>query len=90
MEFDLLHLGDHATTGDECDLTCHTVENMVIKLARVTVERGATMHAESVVMPGAIHLAMHVRTHIAQMLTRRLRQALFSSTAPSSSPTARF
>jgi len=53
LEFDLLFLEDHATTGDECDLTCHTVENMVIKLAKVTVGKGATMHAESVVMPGA-------------------------------------
>ena len=35
-------------------MTCHTVENMVIKLAKVCVERGGTMHSESVVMPGAV------------------------------------
>ena len=29
LEFDLLQLGDFVSIGDECDITCHTVENMV-------------------------------------------------------------
>ena len=53
LEFDLLELGDFVSIGDECDITCHTVENMVIKLATVKLGNHATMSVESVVMPGA-------------------------------------
>ena len=49
----LLELGDFVSIGDECDITCHTVENMVIKLATVKLGNHATMSVESVVMPGA-------------------------------------
>jgi len=33
-------------------MTCHTVENMVIKLAPVTIGPNCTMRASSLVMPG--------------------------------------
>lgn len=40
LEFDLLSIGDFASTGEGCDLTCHTVENMVVKFAPVTIGDG--------------------------------------------------
>lgn len=52
LEFDLLEIGDNVCIGDECDLTCHTVENMAIKLAKVTIGNNTTMRASSLVMPG--------------------------------------
>ena len=42
-----------ASTGEGCDLTCHTVENMVVKFAPVTIGPGAAMDEASVCMPGA-------------------------------------
>jgi acetyltransferase-like isoleucine patch superfamily enzyme len=52
LEFDLLEVGECATVGLDCDVTCHTVEMMVIKLAPVIVGPGATIRNGSVLMPG--------------------------------------
>jgi non-ribosomal peptide synthetase-like protein len=52
LEFDLLTIGDRSTVGLDCDLTCHTVEQMVIKLAPTVVGAGATIRNGSVLMPG--------------------------------------
>jgi amino acid adenylation domain-containing protein len=54
MEFDLLQIGAYASVGDDCDLTNHTVENMVIKLAPTKIGRNATMRAGAIVMPGGV------------------------------------
>ena len=53
LEYDLLNVADGASIGRLCDTTCHTVENMVIKLADVSIGRAADVGARSVVMPGA-------------------------------------
>ncbi|KAJ8613584.1 hypothetical protein CTAYLR_006155 [Chrysophaeum taylorii] len=53
LEFDLLTIGDFATTGDGSDLTCHTVENMVVKFAKVTIGDGCCLNANAICMPGA-------------------------------------
>ena len=37
------------STGEGCDLTAHTVENMVVKFAKVCIADGCTMRAESIV-----------------------------------------
>lgn len=63
IEFDLLSLGDFASTGDGCDLTCHTVENMVVKFAPVSIGDGCHMGANSICMPGG---AMHKRSTLLQ------------------------
>ena len=52
LEFDLLTVGAGGSIGRLCDATCHTVENMVIKLAPVKVGARADVRARSVVMPG--------------------------------------
>ena len=52
LEFDLLTVGDYASVGLDCDVTCHTVEMMVIKLAPVVLGPGATIRNGSVLMPG--------------------------------------
>jgi amino acid adenylation domain-containing protein len=52
LEYDLLHIGERTCIGGGVDMTCHTVENMVIKLAPVTVGRGCCVRSGSVVMPG--------------------------------------
>jgi len=54
IEFDLLNIGDYASTGEDCDLTAHTVENMVVKFAPVTIGEGCDMGANAVLMPAAI------------------------------------
>ena len=53
LEFDLLQVADGASIGRLCDTTCHTVENMVIKLADVSIGKASDVGARSVVMPGA-------------------------------------
>ena len=53
LEFDLLNVAEGASIGRLCDTTCHTVENMVIKLADVSIGKAADVGARSVVMPGA-------------------------------------
>jgi len=52
FEYDLLHLGDEACIGPDCDVTAHTVENMVMKMEHVVFERGSSCMGGSVVMPG--------------------------------------
>eukprot|EP00930_Biecheleria_cincta_P030701 TRINITY_DN21279_c0_g1_i1.p1 TRINITY_DN21279_c0_g1~~TRINITY_DN21279_c0_g1_i1.p1 ORF type:complete len:1391 (+),score=203.76 TRINITY_DN21279_c0_g1_i1:129-4175(+) len=54
FEYDLLSIGDRCSIGWECDTTCHTVENMVIKLAPTVLEPYASMMPHSMVSPGAI------------------------------------
>merc|ERR1719291_494425 len=53
LEFDLLHVGDCVSVGLDCDLTCHTVENMVLKVVPVRLGSYSTMQRHSFVMPGA-------------------------------------
>ena len=53
LEYDLLNVADGASIGRLCDTTCHTVENMVIKLADVSIGKASDVGARSVVMPGA-------------------------------------
>lgn len=52
-EFDLLEVGDRVAIGRASDNTCHTVENMVIKLAAVLLADDTTLLEEGIVMPGA-------------------------------------
>jgi len=52
FEYDLLHIGDEVCIGPDCDVTAHTVENMVMKMEVVKFESGCTCMAGSVVMPG--------------------------------------
>mmetsp|Transcript_129437 Transcript_129437/g.374864 ORF Transcript_129437/g.374864 Transcript_129437/m.374864 type:complete len:1078 (+) Transcript_129437:3-3236(+) len=54
VECDLLEIGDNVAIGRECDTTCHTVENMVIKLARSRIESASCMCAGSFLMPGSV------------------------------------
>lgn len=54
MEYDLLEIGENTAVGDDCDLTCHTVENMVIKLAPVKIGRNVTIRAGGIIMPGGV------------------------------------
>ena len=54
LEYDLLSLGDRVAIGWECDTTCHTVENMVIKLAPTVVEEEAAVCPHSMLMPGCV------------------------------------
>mmetsp|Transcript_112111 Transcript_112111/g.322250 ORF Transcript_112111/g.322250 Transcript_112111/m.322250 type:complete len:153 (+) Transcript_112111:3-461(+) len=54
VEFDLLEIGDDVAIGMHCDTTCHTVENMVIKLAPVRIESGACLCPFSFAMPGSV------------------------------------
>eukprot|EP00929_Paragymnodinium_shiwhaense_P069361 TRINITY_DN3498_c0_g2_i3.p1 TRINITY_DN3498_c0_g2~~TRINITY_DN3498_c0_g2_i3.p1 ORF type:complete len:1779 (-),score=388.08 TRINITY_DN3498_c0_g2_i3:198-5534(-) len=53
LEFDLLSIGDCVNVGIDCDNTCHTVENMVLKMVPVTLGSYSTMQRHSFVMPGA-------------------------------------
>merc|ERR1719242_1090439 len=53
LEFDLLSIGDRVHVGQDCDNTCHTVENMVLKMVPVRLGSGSAMQRHSFVMPGA-------------------------------------
>jgi len=53
LEFDLLHIGDRVHVGLDCDNTCHTVENMVLKMVPVKLASDSAMQDHSFVMPGA-------------------------------------
>lgn len=68
LEFDLLAVGDCGTVGLNCDVTCHTVEMMVIKLAPVVVGPGATIGNGSVLMPGGEMEACSVLLDQSQVL----------------------
>jgi len=52
FEYDLLHIGDDVCIGPGCDVTAHTVENMVMKLEQVKFDEGSSCMSGSVVMPG--------------------------------------
>ncbi|CAK0814329.1 unnamed protein product [Prorocentrum cordatum] len=54
FEYDLLHIGDCSSVGWECDTTCHTVENMVIKLVPTYLGAYTSMLSHSMVSPGAV------------------------------------
>jgi len=54
VEYDLLDIGDNVAIGHKCDTTCHTVENMVIKLAPTHIEQGACLLPGSFAMPGTV------------------------------------
>jgi len=53
LEFDLLRIGDCVSVGLDCDNTCHTVENMVLKMVPISLGSYSTMQRHSFVMPGA-------------------------------------
>ncbi|CAK0883597.1 unnamed protein product [Prorocentrum cordatum] len=59
LEFDLYavvspsDVGDRASVGLDCDNTCHTVENMVLKMVPVRLGAYSAMQRHSFVMPGA-------------------------------------
>ncbi|MEM7236179.1 MAG: hypothetical protein AAF517_28705, partial [Planctomycetota bacterium] len=52
LESDLLTIGPQTSVNEDCDITCHTVENMVLKLAPVQLGDRSTLRSYSVVMPG--------------------------------------
>jgi acetyltransferase-like isoleucine patch superfamily enzyme len=53
-EYDLLTVGDYCSIGHGSDNTCHTVENMVIKLAPVKLEDYASILDAGICMPGGV------------------------------------
>merc|ERR1719215_234114 len=53
FEYDLLSIGDCSSVCWECDTTCHTVENMIIKLVPTHLEAYTSMLCHSMVSPGA-------------------------------------
>eukprot|EP00927_Polykrikos_kofoidii_P046165 TRINITY_DN40364_c0_g1_i1.p1 TRINITY_DN40364_c0_g1~~TRINITY_DN40364_c0_g1_i1.p1 ORF type:complete len:1645 (-),score=237.05 TRINITY_DN40364_c0_g1_i1:283-5217(-) len=53
FEFDLLSLGDDVCIGPDCDVTAHTVENMVMRMENVVFDDCASCLGGSVIMPGA-------------------------------------
>jgi acetyltransferase-like isoleucine patch superfamily enzyme len=53
VEYDLLNVGDRAAIGWGCDATCHTVENMIIKLAPTTIHKDVSICNFSFTMPGS-------------------------------------
>jgi acetyltransferase-like isoleucine patch superfamily enzyme len=53
-EYDLLTVGDYCSIGHGSDNTCHTVENMVIKLAPVKLEPYAQILDAGICMPGGV------------------------------------
>jgi acetyltransferase-like isoleucine patch superfamily enzyme len=53
-EYDLLTVGDYCSIGHGSDNTCHTVENMVIKLAPVKLENYASILDAGICMPGGV------------------------------------
>lgn len=53
VEYDLLFLGDNVSIGDGCDVTKHTVENMVLKFAPVRLRSGASILSGTCAMPGS-------------------------------------
>ncbi|MDH3913231.1 MAG: amino acid adenylation domain-containing protein [Rhodospirillales bacterium] len=52
-EFDLITVGDETSVNADCMLSCHTVENMVLKLAPATTGRRCSLRGGAVMMPGA-------------------------------------
>ena len=56
LEYDLFSAGSQSSIGIKCDVTCHTVENMVIKLAATRLHSKCTMRAGALVQPGGVVL----------------------------------
>jgi len=52
FEYDLLRIGDDVCIGHNCDVTAHTVENMVMKLEGLSFDKGSSILSDSVIMPG--------------------------------------
>eukprot|EP01059_Diplonema_ambulator_P000172 TRINITY_DN10154_c0_g1_i1.p1 TRINITY_DN10154_c0_g1~~TRINITY_DN10154_c0_g1_i1.p1 ORF type:complete len:1685 (+),score=419.26 TRINITY_DN10154_c0_g1_i1:2828-7882(+) len=68
LEYDLLEIGDYACIGERCDITCHTVENMVIKTAPVRMGKQCTLRVGAFVMPGGSMLEGSVLMEASQVL----------------------
>ena len=68
LEYDLFKCGDYSTVGTKCDVTCHTVENMVIKLASTHLKQKCTMLAGALVQPGGVILTGGVVMENGQVL----------------------
>eukprot|EP00927_Polykrikos_kofoidii_P034277 TRINITY_DN29101_c0_g1_i1.p1 TRINITY_DN29101_c0_g1~~TRINITY_DN29101_c0_g1_i1.p1 ORF type:complete len:1726 (+),score=207.86 TRINITY_DN29101_c0_g1_i1:73-5178(+) len=54
VEYDLCDIGDDVAVGTACDLTNHTVENMIIKLSATKVHRGASILPSAFSSPGTV------------------------------------
>eukprot|EP01060_Flectonema_neradi_P035778 TRINITY_DN667_c1_g2_i1.p1 TRINITY_DN667_c1_g2~~TRINITY_DN667_c1_g2_i1.p1 ORF type:complete len:2206 (+),score=387.95 TRINITY_DN667_c1_g2_i1:56-6673(+) len=68
LEYDLFHVGDYSTVGAKCDVTCHTVENMVIKLASTHLKQKCSMLPGALVQPGGVVLTGGVVMENGQVL----------------------
>ena len=68
LEYDLLEIGDQACIGENCDITCHTVENMVVKTSHVKIGKQCTLHVGAFIMPGGSMLEGSVLMHASQVL----------------------
>lgn len=53
-EFDLVHIGDDAAIGKDVSLQTHLFEDRVMKMSAVSIERGASVGARSVVLYDAV------------------------------------
>jgi non-ribosomal peptide synthetase-like protein len=53
-EFDLIHIGDDAVIGENTSLQTHLFEDRVMKMSHVTVEAGASVGPNSVVLYDAV------------------------------------
>eukprot|EP00928_Gymnodinium_smaydae_P044216 TRINITY_DN29511_c0_g1_i1.p1 TRINITY_DN29511_c0_g1~~TRINITY_DN29511_c0_g1_i1.p1 ORF type:complete len:1740 (+),score=166.85 TRINITY_DN29511_c0_g1_i1:46-5265(+) len=54
FEYDLLNIEDEVCIGKNCDVTAHTVENMVMRMEPVRFRKGSSCLNGSVVMPGGV------------------------------------
>jgi len=54
LETDLLEIEDYACVNEACDLSGHTVENLVVRMRPVKVCKGSNMQRFTIVMPGAV------------------------------------
>ena len=52
FEFDLLYVEEEVCTNKDVDVTCHTVENMLLRFAPVKYHKGSAVYSHSCVMPG--------------------------------------
>jgi len=68
LETDLLHIEDHASVNEACDLSGHTVENLVVRMRPVKVCKGSNMQRFTIVMPGAVLEEGATLLHASQVL----------------------
>jgi amino acid adenylation domain-containing protein len=68
LEYDLLTIEKNAVINTGVDMTCHTVENMLIKLAPVTYKSGVVVCEKSSIMPGASMEKNSVLRELSQVL----------------------